>query len=114
MTRASRCGVGRVRHVSVPAPEAGYDPPSVGWTLFYMLVILKIPIIALLCLVWWAVKQEPEPAEGDSREPLRRGPDHPRGPRKPTPPRRGPHAEPPPVPPQRVRAKGKRVERTHG
>jgi hypothetical protein len=79
-----------------------------------MLVILKIPIIALLTLVWWAVKQEPEPVDGDPREPLRRGPDHPRPPRNPRAPRRGPHAEPPPPTPQRVRARGKRVERTHG
>jgi hypothetical protein len=86
----------------------------VGWTFFYMFVILKIPIVALLCLVWWAVRAEPEPAEGDPREELRRRPDHPRDPRRPKSPRRGPHAEPPPVPPQRVRAHGKRIERTHG
>jgi hypothetical protein len=78
-----------------------------------MMVILKIPIIALLTLVWWAVKQEPEPAEGDSEERLRRGPDHPRPPRNPRPPRRGPHAEPPPATPKRVRARGKLVERSH-
>jgi len=79
-----------------------------------MVVILKIPIVALLALVWWAVRQEPEPAGEEPREPLRRGPDHPRRPRKPSPPRRGPHAEPPPATPQRVRARGKRIERTHG
>jgi hypothetical protein len=98
----------------VPGAGAGYDLRSVGWALFYMMVILKIPIIALLWLVWWAVKQEPEPAEGESRERIRRGPEHPRRPRKPGPTRRGPHAEPPPVPPTRIRARGKRVERTHG
>jgi hypothetical protein len=79
-----------------------------------MLVVLKIPIIALLTLVWWAVKQEPEPTGGDPRDLQLRDPDHPRPPRKPTPPRRGPHAEPPPPTPQRVRARGKRIERTHG
>ena len=98
----------------VPALRAGYDPASVGWALFYMMVILKIPIIALLTLVWWAVKQEPEPVDGDSRERLHRGPDHPRRPRKPGPSRRGPHAEAPPVTPKRIRAHGKRIERTHG
>lgn len=85
-----------------------------GWTLFYMLVVLKIPVIALLALVWWAVRQEPEPAEGDPRERLRRGPDHPRLPRHPRPPRRGPHADPVPATPRRVRARGKRIERAHG
>jgi hypothetical protein len=86
----------------------------VGWTLFYMMVVLKIPVIALLLLVWWAVQQEPEPAGGDQRERLRRGPDHPRRPRRPRPPRRGPHADPLPVPPSRVRAHAKRIERAHG
>jgi hypothetical protein len=86
----------------------------VGWAFFYMFVILKIPIVALLYLVWWAV-QEPEPAEPDSRERerLHRGPDHPRRPRKPRTPRRGPHAEPPPAAPSRVRAHAKRIERAH-
>jgi hypothetical protein len=79
-----------------------------------MLVVLKIPVIALLCLVWWAVKQEPEPAGGENREPLRRDPDHPHRPHRPSPPRRGPHADPQPTPPRRVRAHGKRIERTHG
>jgi hypothetical protein len=86
----------------------------VGWAFFYMFVILKIPIIALLYLVWWAVREEPTPAEEEPRERLHRGPDHPRRPRKPRPPRRGPHAERPPASPSRVRARGKRIERTHG
>jgi hypothetical protein len=79
-----------------------------------MLVVLKIPVIAMLCLVWWAVRQEPEPAEGEPREPLRRGPDRPTKPRRPSPPRRGPHAEPLPTSPRRVRARAKLIERTHG
>ena len=85
-----------------------------GWAFFYMFVILKIPIVALLYLVWWAVKDEPAPADEEPRERLRRGPDHPRRPRRPSPPRRGPHAERPPVTPKRIRARGKRVERAHG
>jgi hypothetical protein len=86
----------------------------VGWTFFFMFVVLKIPIVALLYLVWWAVRDEPAPADEEPRERLRRGPDRPRPPRKPRPPRRGPHAEPPPATPSRsrVRARGKRVERT--
>ena len=79
-----------------------------------MMVVLKIPVIALLCLVWWAVRQEPEPAGGEERERVRRDPDHPRRPDRPSPPRRGPHAEPQPTPPRRVRAHAKRIERTHG
>jgi hypothetical protein len=87
---------------------------DVGWTFFFMFVVLKIPVIALLCLVWWAVREEPSRADEEPREPERRGPDDPRTPRRPRPPRRGPHAEPPPASPQRVRARGKRIQRTHG
>lgn len=78
-----------------------------------MFVVLKIPIIALLLIVWWAVREEPAPAGEEPRARLRRGPDHPR-PRKPRPPRRGPHAARPPASPSRVRARAKRIERTHG
>ena len=72
------------------------------WGVFWLAVILKIPIVALLALVWYAVRQPPVPeAEQDDSGGLRRGP-HPRS-RPPHPPRRGPHAEPPPAAPDRVR-----------
>ena len=38
-----------------------------GWTIFYMVVILKIPMVAALWLVWWAIKQEPVPEESPAR-----------------------------------------------
>lgn len=83
-----------------------------GWTFFYMFVILKIPVIALLTLVWWAVRATPEPAGDEEREdgggPRR---DHPR-PRRPRPPRRGPHAGPPPHAPRRVRVRARRSPST--
>jgi hypothetical protein len=55
-----------------------------GWTLFYMVVILKIPMVAALWLVWWAIKQEPEPEEapGEDRGPRRKLPPLPRWPRR--------------------------------
>jgi hypothetical protein len=92
----------------------GYDVAVSGfWAVFWMAVILKIPIIGLLGIVWWAVKAEPEPdheqSDGDGGSRRER---HPRG-RPPRPPRRGPHAAPPPVPPARVRAKGRLPERAH-
>ena len=34
-----------------------------GWTMLYLFVALKIPIGALAYIVWWAVKQEPDPDE---------------------------------------------------
>ena len=69
----------------------------------WLMVALKVPICALLYLVWWATR-EPEAADDgaeDWKKP-RVPPDHPR-PRKPRPPRRGPHGEPLPRPPARVR-----------
>jgi hypothetical protein len=36
---------------------------SWGWELFWMMVILKIPVIYLACVVWWAVRGERRPLE---------------------------------------------------
>lgn len=74
------------------------------WMFLWLMVALKIPIGALFYIVWWATRA-PEPdgeASTDWKGP-RVDPDHPR-PRKPRPPRRGPHAEPLPPSPRRVRA----------
>jgi hypothetical protein len=60
--------------------------------IFYLMVILKIPVAALLYLVWWAFHAETEPEEapetggGEHRFGRFRKPKPPRGPR------RGPHA----------------------
>jgi hypothetical protein len=78
----------------------------VSWTFVYLMLALKIPIVALLWIVWWAIKSEPEPADqrpedgGSKRPPLRPHP------RKPFPrhPRRGPHGDPLPGPPARTRS----------
>lgn len=85
-------------------------------TLVWMLVILKIPIIAALLLIWYAV-QEPDGAQdeddGGSRVPGESTPppDRPR----PRPPRRGPHATPPAPSPERIRAvKGRQLRRPAG
>jgi hypothetical protein len=56
-----------------------------GWTLFFMIVILKIPMLAALWLVWYAVKEVPEPEEGEAgsdRGPRRKLPPRPRWPRR--------------------------------
>jgi hypothetical protein len=71
-------------------------------TFIFMMLALKIPIVALLLLVWWAVKQDTEPVEttgGDGGTKVR----HPRRP-LPRPPRRGPHADGIPPAPPRVRS----------
>jgi hypothetical protein len=83
-----------------------------GWGFVWMMVVLKIPVIMLLTLVWWAVQQTDaeidETADeggGSDRSPHRGRP------RRPRPPRRGPHAEPAPRPPSRVRARGRQLAR---
>ena len=67
------------------------------------MLALKIPLIGLLCIVWWAIKQKPEDAS--SREDDGGIKRHRMHPRKPLPrhPRRGPHGDPVPPPPARVR-----------
>jgi hypothetical protein len=37
------------------------------WELFFMLVVLKIPVVYLCVVVWWAIKAEPRPLEGAAR-----------------------------------------------
>jgi hypothetical protein len=77
------------------------------WTFIWLMVLLKIPIVALFLIVRWAIRQTPESARGGDGgtgplpRPLR--PHHPRAPR-PRLPRRGPHGDPAPSPPARVRA----------
>jgi hypothetical protein len=87
------------------------------WTFVWLMVILKIPIVALFLIVRWAVRQTPEAAGEDGGIGPRPGPLHPhhhpraRLPRKP---RRGPHGDAPLVPPARVRtvvARGRLAQR---
>ncbi len=35
----------------------------VWWEIVFMLVVLKIPIVYLCLVVWWAIKAEPRPGE---------------------------------------------------
>lgn len=59
--------------------------------IFFLAVVLKIPVALMLYLVWWAFRAQPEieeaPDEGEHGfRRFRREPRRPRGPR------RGPHA----------------------
>jgi hypothetical protein len=85
------------------------------WAFIYLMFVLKIPIAALLYIVWWAIRSEPETTEtgtdGNGGAKTR-----PRHPRKPFPrrPRRGPHGDPLPLPPPRTRvvvARARRADR---
>jgi hypothetical protein len=77
-----------------------------AWTFIWLMVFLKIPIVALFLLVRWAVRQTPEPAGGEDGgtgpRPHPHRPHHPRS-RPPRPSRRGPHGEPALPSPPRVR-----------
>jgi hypothetical protein len=77
-----------------------------GWTFVYLMLFLKLPILALLGIVWWAIRQAPDPYEQPSGDDggINRLP-HPRRPfpRRPSP-RRGPHGTPAPAAPPRVRS----------
>jgi hypothetical protein len=79
------------------------------WGLIWLMLVLKIPVAALLYLVWWAIRQEDEPEPepkgegGDGGTKVHPRPDH-RGGRRPRPPRpRGPHGLPMPAAPARTR-----------
>jgi hypothetical protein len=98
-----------------------------AWTFLWLMVFLKIPIVALFLLVRWAVREPPETMQSDDGgigvggtgiNPLH--PHHPRsiGPRRPGRgpiiPRRGPHGDPTPAAPPRVRAviaRGRLIQR---
>lgn len=82
--------------------------------MIFMGLVLKIPVAAMLWIVWWAVRAAPEPAEappgpegGHDRGRFRRSPKRPKGPRRgPHGPGRGPTPSVPdcaPETPRRVR-----------
>jgi hypothetical protein len=67
------------------------------------MLALKIPLAALIYIVWWAIKQEPEQeSSSDDDGGTKRRVHHPRRP-FPRHPRRGPHGDAPPPAPARVR-----------
>jgi hypothetical protein len=76
--------------------------------IFFLMVILKIPVAALLYLVWWSIRANtlPEEAPPESEDHrfrrFRREPKRPRGPRRPN---HGPEALPLPDCPPGGRAR---------
>jgi hypothetical protein len=76
-----------------------------GWTMLYLFFGLKLPILALFYLVWWAVHQtDPEAEGGDGGTKVDRRPHPHPHPRLPRHPRRGPHGDALPPSPPRVRS----------
>ena len=85
----------------------GYTIARVNtWTFIWLMLFLKIPVVALFLLVRWAVRQTPETVTdedgGIGPRPRPLHPHHPRT-RLPRTPRRGPHGQPPAPSPPRVR-----------
>lgn len=73
------------------------------WGFLWIMLALKLPLAALIFIVWWAIKQAPdESASHDEDGGINRQRPHPRRP-FPRHPRRGPHGDPAPQPPPRVR-----------
>ena len=84
------------------------------WGFIWIMLILKIPLVLLLWLVWYAVNATPEPAAEDDEDggigkpqlPDPRGPGRPR--------RRGPHGDPTVPAPPRTRTAAKSRDRLPG
>ena len=82
------------------------------WGFIWLMLVLKIPLIALFVLVWWAWKApedvDEEPGDGGTKVPPH-APGRPR--RRP----RGPHGDPAPLPAparsRKVRARSRRSTR---
>ena len=77
---------------------AGYNPPVHHgvWELVFLMVILKVPIVYLCVVVYYAIKAKPVPGEGAGVTAVL-GPDGPPGPvrsRRPRPFGRRPHGGP--------------------
>ena len=70
--------------------------------MFFMFVALKLPLLALCWLVWWAIHQVDDPAQDSGGDGGARHRPHPLGP-LPRLPRRGPHGDPEPPSPPRIR-----------
>ena len=75
--------------------------------MFFLFVALKVPLLALCWLVWWAIHQVDDPAAEDGGGGSRRRL-HPLAP-PPRPPRRGPHGDPALPPPLRTRVPAARA-----
>ncbi len=63
--------------------------------MFFLFVALKVPLLALCWLVWWAIRQVPDDDEQPGGDGGSRRRPHPHAP-LPRPPRRGPHGDPAP------------------
>jgi len=91
------------------AVASGYDSAPVIWLWILVIVGLKIPTSAMVYL-GWRFSRESDAAAAHEDDGGARTPPHEIHPRKPSPtgPRRGPHGDPAPLAPPRVRTAGSR------
>ena len=82
-----------------------------GWTMLYLFVALKVPILLAGLIIWWAVRAEPD-LSGDGEDGGGSKRPHPVPP-LPRAPRRGPHADAAPASPPRVRTPAPVRARAH-
>jgi hypothetical protein len=47
-----------------PVTKAARYPGSVVWEAIFLLAVLKIPVIYVCCVAWWAIRAEPRPFDG--------------------------------------------------
>jgi hypothetical protein len=79
--------------------------------MLYLFLALKIPLLGACWIVWWAIRAKPEEEDEQSRgDGGQRTRPHPPRP-LPRSPRRGPHGDPAPLPPPRVRPLNARATR---
>jgi hypothetical protein len=71
--------------------------------MLYLFLFLKLPIVAACWIVWWAVHQTDETEQGSDGGGGRPARVHPL-PKRPRPPRRGPHGEAQASSPPRIRS----------
>jgi hypothetical protein len=80
------------------------------WGFIWLMLVLKIPLVGLFWIVWWAIHAVNEPGDAHDEQggqgELPKAP----SPRPQAPPRtRGPHGEPAPSAPPRIRVPGVRA-----
>jgi hypothetical protein len=86
-----------------PPTITGSIDAEVTWGFVWLMLALKIPLAMLIYIVWWAIRQEPETPSGEDDGGIKRR-ERPHPPKPfPRPPRRGPHGDPAPAAPARVR-----------
>ena len=68
-----RRGAGGSLTAGGPGGHAALDRGTISamsgfWAVFWLAVVLKVPIIALLWIIWWAVREPPQPDAGSDED----------------------------------------------